>query len=172
MKEAPSYYAILTADIRYNSNLSANAKLLYAELTALSQKEGYCWASNHYFAELYAVHKDTISKWVGELIKENLVSIEVHKDKGNLRKIYLKNISYPIGKKTETIGKNAYRYRQKRLDPIGKNADIIIQENNKKNRDLKNKEKNEDNRGTSSPALEKLRQARKTQNWASLKAGK
>ena len=52
----PSYYAIIPAEVRY-SNLKPNAKLLYGEITALSSKEGYCFATNNYFAKLYNVTK-------------------------------------------------------------------------------------------------------------------
>jgi hypothetical protein len=140
-QEKPSYYAVLPANVRYDANLTPMAKLLYAEITALAQKEGHAWASNQYFATLYGVHKDTVSKWVKELIIAGYVTIDVNQAAGYLRKIYLSDLwksADPIGKKTDPIGKNAYSYRQKRLDPIGKNADITLQENIKKNRADKN----------------------------------
>ena len=51
--EQPSYYAIIPAKIRYDSRLTASEKLLYGEITAMCNQEGYCWATNEYFAELY-----------------------------------------------------------------------------------------------------------------------
>jgi len=162
MNEQPSYYAVLTADVRYNKNISANAKLLYAELTALSQKEGYAWASNQYFAELYGVHKDTVSSWVSELVKEKFIKISVDRKSGNLRKIILNNT---IGEKTEGIGKNAYTYRRKDRYPIGENADIILQDNIKNNRAIKRK----DYRGMESDAKNKIKEALTTKNFRVLK---
>lgn len=66
-KEQPSYYSILTADVRYDKRLKPNEKLLYSEITALSNKTGQCWASNGYFAELYEVSRETVSRWINHL---------------------------------------------------------------------------------------------------------
>tara|TARA_R110000824_G_scaffold68953_4_gene177776 strand:+ start:1455 stop:2063 length:609 start_codon:yes stop_codon:yes gene_type:complete len=74
----PSYYAIIPAEVRY-SKLKPNAKLLYGEITALSSKEGYCFATNNYFAKLYDVTKNTISLWVSQLHKAGFISVELIK---------------------------------------------------------------------------------------------
>lgn len=91
MKEkiTPGYYAIIPADVRYNKNLSQGSKLLYGEITALCNKEGYCWASNSYFADLYGCVPQTISNWIQELISERFIRTENFPEKGNLRHIYL-----------------------------------------------------------------------------------
>lgn len=65
--EQPNYYSILTASVRYDKDLNANEKILFSEITALSNKYGYCTASNNYFAELYQVAKGTVSKWITHL---------------------------------------------------------------------------------------------------------
>tara|TARA_R110000751_G_C13693563_1_gene472601 strand:+ start:96 stop:758 length:663 start_codon:yes stop_codon:yes gene_type:complete len=72
--ERPNYYAIIPAEVRY-SNIKPNAKLLYGEITALTNKKGYCFASNNYFAELYNVSKNTISLWIAELKRAGFVSV-------------------------------------------------------------------------------------------------
>lgn len=62
-----SYYAIIPASVRYDNRLIPSAKLLYGEITALSNERGYCWASNDYFAQLYGVSKTTIKSWLKSL---------------------------------------------------------------------------------------------------------
>ena len=59
-----SYYAIIPAYIRYNKELKFAERLMYGEITALSNKEGYCFASNRYLADLYRVSQSTISRWI------------------------------------------------------------------------------------------------------------
>lgn len=78
----PSYYAIIPAAVRYDDKLPANAKLLYGEITALCNKEGYCWATNKYFAELYSVHKNTVSDWIGKLVLANHITIKLIYNEG------------------------------------------------------------------------------------------
>ena len=74
MKHKPSYYAIISAEVRYDKKLSANAKLLYGEITCLTNENGFCFANNKYFAELYEKSKVTISKWISELVVNGYVS--------------------------------------------------------------------------------------------------
>ena len=45
-----SYYAIIPANVRYDRRLTANAKLLYGEITALCNEKVYCWERNSYFS--------------------------------------------------------------------------------------------------------------------------
>jgi len=64
MKEKPNYYAIIPASVRYDKSLTPNAKLLYAEITALCNMNGKCCASTSYFASLYEVSRVSIQKWL------------------------------------------------------------------------------------------------------------
>tara|TARA_R110000868_G_scaffold84878_2_gene239095 strand:+ start:479 stop:1099 length:621 start_codon:yes stop_codon:yes gene_type:complete len=83
MKENPSYYAILSAEVRYDNNLKANSKLLYAEITALCNMNAECFATNRYFANLYGKSKGAISGWVSELVKNGYIKVHyIYKDGG------------------------------------------------------------------------------------------
>ena len=75
-EQAKSYYAIIPANVRYDPDLTPNAKLLYGEITALTNDKGYCWASNNYFARLYKCTPQAISKWTKILEKKKYITIE------------------------------------------------------------------------------------------------
>ena len=69
----PNYYAVIPAEVRYNKKLIPNAKLLYAEITALCNMNGKCCASTSYFAELYEVSRVSIQKWLKLLEDKNYI---------------------------------------------------------------------------------------------------
>lgn len=107
----PNYYAIIPAEVRYNKSLTANAKLLYGELTALCNKEGYCWANNDYFANLYGTSKKTISRWISSLVENQYISSTmVYKDNTReilYRKIRILPLAGPILKNVAPYGQNS-----------------------------------------------------------------
>ena len=115
MTEKPNYYAIIPAKVRYSS-LKPNAKLLYGEITALSNKLGYCYASNNYFAELYGVSKNTVSRWLSDLKKLGFITIEIQR---NEKKEIVKRI---IGIDKKVVSSN----------------DEIVKENNTSNNTTSN----------------------------------
>ncbi len=77
MNETPNYYAILPAKVRYDNRLKPNEKLLYAEITALTNKTGKCFASNSYFAKLYDVTTQSVSNWISNLVKYGYVERKI-----------------------------------------------------------------------------------------------
>lgn len=105
MTEQPSYYSIITASVRYDNRLTDSEKLLFAEITSLSNKYGYCTATNSYFARLYEVVKETISRRISNLTKYGYLKIETVKDGKQIkqRKMYpLTQSSIPIDVKINT----------------------------------------------------------------------
>jgi len=69
----PNYYAVIPADVRYSKKLTPNAKLLYAEITALCNMNGKCTASTEYFCKLYEVSRVSIQKWLKILEDNNYI---------------------------------------------------------------------------------------------------
>lgn len=117
MKNKKSYYAVIPADVRYNKKICSNAKLLYGEITALCNEKGFCWASNQYFADLYGVHKRTISKWFSQLQKENYIKIEIEKNiNGYDRKVYIhENVHTPTRKGVYPLHEKVHTPTRKEL---------------------------------------------------------
>lgn len=70
----PNYYAIIPAEVRYSKKLTPNAKLLYAEITALCNMNGKCTASSEYFCRLYEVSRVSIQKWLKNLEDNNHIN--------------------------------------------------------------------------------------------------
>ena len=104
-----NYYAVLPANVRYDKNITPNAKLLYAEITALCNDKGYCWAGNAYFAELYGVTKTSISNWISSLQKNGYIDVQfIYKE--NSKEIQCRHISIanniPIQNNLNTYTKN------------------------------------------------------------------
>lgn len=104
------YYAVLSFRILFNEELKANEKLLYAAITLLTSKEGYCFATNTYLAKLFNVQAHTISNWISHLSKLEFVKVKIIKnDKGEIiqRRIYINdtpyttNNTYPYSTKNE-----------------------------------------------------------------------
>ncbi len=79
MEQQQNYNAIIPAKIRYDDDLISGAKLLYGEITALSNRCGYCNATNRYFADLYKTTNSTIVRWIRQLVeKEYIKSVIVY----------------------------------------------------------------------------------------------
>lgn len=99
-----NFYAIIPAFVRYDKDLQPNAKLLYGEITALSNEKGFCWAENEYFANLYNVSKTSISKWISSLIKKQYITSEIVYKQGTkeIEHRYLRIVGGGIEEKLNT----------------------------------------------------------------------
>lgn len=93
-------------------------RLLYGEITALTNRNGYCFATNKYFAELYNVTIETISRWISHLQRLGFIKVEIIKSDKNeilerrifiidnsnnifLSNTYCQNNQYPIDEKVK-----------------------------------------------------------------------
>lgn len=116
-----SYYSIIPATVRYDSELKPAEKLLYSEITALANRNGYCFAQNRYFANLYKVSIETVSRWIANLQKQGYIKIEIIRNENKeiiSRNIYIMDVPY--------CRKDQYPYCQKNQYPI----DEKVKDNN------------------------------------------
>ena len=82
-----NYYAVIPAIVRYDKDLTDKAKLLYGEITCLCNKEGYCFATNNYFSNLYNCTPRAIQFTLSKLQEKGYIKIIV--ENNYQRKIYL-----------------------------------------------------------------------------------
>lgn len=147
MEDKPNYYSVIPAIVRYDNELKPNEKLLYGEISALTNRNGECWASNDYFAKLYDKSKDTVSDWISMLNKKGYISVELIRSE-NTKAIEKRIIRInPLLANIDLVPvKSPIGYRQKSLEGIGKkteenntsinNTSINIKEINKERFEL------------------------------------
>ena len=128
--EKPSYYAIIPASVRYDKRLKPAERLLYGEISALTNKYGYCNASNGYFADLYEVGKTTVSHWIAKLINYGYLYVDTIMDGKQIveRRLYLSDQNAtPIAQKSNTP------IAQKSNTPIAQKSNTPIAQKSKGN---------------------------------------
>ena len=117
INEQPSYFAVIPASVRYDKDLKANEKLLYGEITTLCNSNGICFVSNKYFADLYCVTSQAVSKWILHLQELGYITVE-----------------YTYRDNTKEIEKRIIRLKE-----VSTNIDTyqqMIEENNIKEKDI------------------------------------
>lgn len=107
----PNYYSIIPANVRYDNRLTPNAKLLFAEITALTNMNGQCFSTNEYFATLYGVSKVSVSKWIKNLIDCGYLKSEITYKEGTkeIDKRYLTFLNDPIKENFNTPIKEKFK---------------------------------------------------------------
>ena len=108
--EKLNYFAIMPAKVRYDENLKPMEKLIYSEITVLTNFKGYCYATNSYFAKLYGVHKNSICAWISNLVKYGYLKVEyvlkeIDGEKKQERRIYIVDIKEINQAKKEVVEK-------------------------------------------------------------------
>ena len=140
--DKPNYYAVIPANVRYSKKLTPNAKLLYAEITALCNMNGKCTASTQYFCKLYEVSRGAIQNWLKLLEDNNYIErVLIYKqgskeiktryiklnDKGSTQ-IYTDNTNININNNNLTDSNKKDRFKKPILDEV-KNY-CILRKNN------------------------------------------
>lgn len=104
MNEKPNYYSVIPAIVRYDNELKPNEKLLYGEITSLTNKNNECWATNSYFAKLYNVKSATISRWISHLKEKGYVIVDFtyKNETKEIEKRVIKIVGVPISQSMNT----------------------------------------------------------------------
>lgn len=84
----PAFWAVLPAAVRYDEELPPNAKLLYAEISSLTDRRGYCYASNEYFTRVFSLSERTIQNLLNALKRGGYIRISDGSGGSGRRKIF------------------------------------------------------------------------------------
>ena len=71
----PQYWGVLPAEVRYCPGLPASAKVLYTEISALTQMDGICVKDNAYFCQLYKISERTLQGHLKALAAQGFIAI-------------------------------------------------------------------------------------------------
>lgn len=136
--QKPAYWAVLPAPVRYDKTLSPSARILYAEISSLTEELGFCFASNDYFCRLYQLSERTIARLLRELEDGGHIRIEDGQGgKGTVRKIYAgvnplraspdKNVRKPRqkcqGNPDKSVRENKKEEQERDIPPISPQGD-------------------------------------------------
>ncbi|MCQ9315342.1 helix-turn-helix domain-containing protein [Pediococcus pentosaceus] len=131
MEDKPNYYSITPANVRYDKSLPMGARFMYGEITALTKKDGYCWAGDSYFAELYEVTNTTIQNWLRALERKGYISRKrIYKDgTKQIKNRYIRLFDTPTQNNLGTYVKNIKDPTQNNLGTYPKNIKNPTQNN-------------------------------------------
>lgn len=124
----PSYWAVLPAQVRYDPALPASAKILYAEISSLTDQRGYCYATNDYFMRLFGMAERTLQGLLRALRDHGYIQIQDGNGGAGRRKIYA-GINPLAGNPAKICGVTP----QKSAGPPEKNCTHNKKENSKEN---------------------------------------
>jgi len=83
--ESASYFMIIPATVWSDPDLTKTQQILYGHISVLTSQEGYCFASNDYFAKQLGVSKKTISVGISALSEKGYIVTKVfYKETGNV----------------------------------------------------------------------------------------
>lgn len=134
MTEPDRIFIIIPPHIRALKDITPIEKMVFGAINGLTQKEGYCYASNSWLADIIGITEDRVSKHISKLAKKGYLSLEIKKIKrdertglagekyGTIRHIYIynipkmeygidENVEPPIDENVEYKGKNKKKER-------------------------------------------------------------
>ena len=134
-RQEPGLFAIIPMSILESKTLSANAKLLYGEIMALSKKSGKCYATNEYLSEMIGLSKTSMPQIIRELSGCGLILVDIQRSKkGTYRNItvsfFNKEGYSQITKGGIVKEQGQKRNRQKEIDKVSSSAIAVGNEVN------------------------------------------
>ena len=84
----PAYWAVLPAIVRYDPSLPDKAKLLYAEISALTGRTGFCYASNEWLCRILEMSDRTLQRNLRILHDRGFIEIRDGEGGSKTRKIF------------------------------------------------------------------------------------
>lgn len=135
MEKDKGYLAIIPSIVRHDRELKPNEKLLYGEISALMDAKGYCWATNKYFAELFDVSTETVSRWISHLIEKGYAKSKIIYDEDGKTILQRKLWAIlPIVEDDDPIDKKINRGIDKKINtPIDEKINTPIDKKVKEN---------------------------------------
>lgn len=120
--------SFITISILGDNRLTFLERLLLIHIISLSKKNGYCWATNKYFSNIYNVTTVTISKSISKLATFNYIKINFDNKNTNNTKRIIK-LSDDLKNKLNSIKENlniSYKEKFKQYNnKLNKNKDKI-----------------------------------------------
>lgn len=111
-------FAVIPISILERTDLSANSKLLYAEIIALSKKSGRCYATNKYLAQTLGLKDKSIPQLLKELSGTGLLMINIKRNKEGTYRDILASFFNEGGHQSITRGGIVKERGQKRYKQI------------------------------------------------------
>lgn len=105
-------FIMIPMEVIQDKSISSTAKLLYGIIVSLTQKEGFCSATNGHFSKVLGISPESISRQITLLEKCNYINLEY--GKGNRRHILIpdrkgidENVKRSIQKRQEVLTKTS-----------------------------------------------------------------
>ncbi|MGL5896468.1 MAG: helix-turn-helix domain-containing protein [Lactococcus lactis] len=137
--EGVNYYVVIHAQVLHDNRLTPLARLIYGELSALANIQGFAWISNRKMASKYRVSIKTISRNISKLQELGYIKSElIYKDEKKeveQRNIYIE----PLDKNVNSVpSKMSKGYGQNSLEGMDKK----VKDNNTSNNTMNNTNNN------------------------------
>lgn len=109
-----SFWVVIPHNVLSDKELTANAKLIYGEISSLTRKDGYCTAHNQHFQEVLNVTQQTINNCLKQLEEKGLISCEITHiqdgKKGTWRRIRIGGVQKSRGEGYKKVYRGGTKY--------------------------------------------------------------